>query len=114
MRYSWSHCLAILCLAAPAGAQVKETIVVTEPDRDGLVDLVGPDPRAIDGAEALDNPAFATTVRIDNRELENPDVASVLAETVGVSVRSLGGLGSFSSLSVRGAAPGHTAVFVDG
>ena len=37
-----------------------------------------------------------------------------MARTVGVSSQSLGGLGVFSSISVRGADAGHTMVSVDG
>ncbi len=53
-------------------------------------------------------------VRVGELAGETLPLAEALAETVGVHVRSLGGLGSFSSISVRGAPPGHTAVFVDG
>ncbi len=53
-------------------------------------------------------------VRVNQLAGETLPLAEALAETVGVHVRSLGGLGSFSSISVRGAPPGHTAVFVNG
>ena len=76
--------------------------------------LTGEAPAAPDATMALEEPAFVTVVRVDDRAGETTSMAEVLARTVGVSVRSLGGLGSFSSMSVRGAAPGHTAVLVDG
>jgi iron complex outermembrane receptor protein len=41
-------------------------------------------------------------------------LAEVVGSSVGAGARSLGGLGSFSSIAVRGAAPGHTQVLVDG
>ena len=41
-------------------------------------------------------------------------VADALGAAVGAQTRSLGGLGAFESVSVRGAAPGHTAVLIDG
>lgn len=72
------------------------------------------DEAAPDAARALEEPAFVTVVQVQDRAGETTSLAEVLARTVGVSVRSLGGLGSFSSMSVRGAAPGHTAVLVDG
>src|SRR5205823_13241418 len=37
-----------------------------------------------------------------------------IGPTVGVQARSLGGLGAYESSSVRGAAPGHTQVSIDG
>jgi vitamin B12 transporter len=51
---------------------------------------------------------------VDALSGETTSVAEVLAESVGVSVRSLGGLGGFASISVRGASPSHTAIVIDG
>lgn len=80
----------------------------------GLEGLVDANPESRDAARALDDSAFVTVVRIDERAGETVSAAEVLAESMGVHVRSLGGLGSFSSISVRGAASGHTSVLVDG
>ena len=77
-------------------------------------DLVSPETEHADRARALRESGFLTVVRVDEYAGETLPLAEALAETVGVHVRSLGGLGSFSSLSVRGAPSGHTAVFVDG
>src|SRR5690606_4364202 len=41
-------------------------------------------------------------------------VADALGGAAGVQSRSLGGLGAYESISVRGTSPGHTAVPVDG
>ncbi len=64
--------------------------------------------------ESVLGPGFRTVVKVDEREGETTSIAEVLASSVGVHVRSLGDLGGFSSLSIRGASPSHTAVFVDG
>jgi iron complex outermembrane receptor protein len=82
--------------------------------RAGVDDLDGARAEHADAARALDEPGFVTVVRVDERAGEQVTVAEVLAESVGVHARTLGGLGSFASISVRGAAPGQTAVFVDG
>src|SRR5262245_44396186 len=65
-------------------------------------------------ARALEQPAFVTVVRLDGRGGEAASVAEVLAEAVGVHVRTLGGLGSFASVSLRGSPAGETEVLVDG
>lgn len=92
-----------------------EVIVVTDTrPRAGVDALDGDDPRARDRERALREPAFVTVVHLDDRAGELATSAELLAETVGVNVRSLGGLGGFSAISVRGADPAHTAVFVDG
>lgn len=82
--------------------------------RQGIDALDSDDAAAADAARALDEPAFVTIVHVSDREGETTSVAEVLAESVGVSTRSLGGLGSFASISVRGASPGHTAMSIDG
>src|SRR5512143_1777600 len=73
-----------------------------------------PEPEAArDRERALDEAPFVTVVHPD----EHPATASVadaLGASVGAQTRSLGGLGAFESVTVRGAAPGHTEVLIDG
>ena len=115
----------LVCAASPAARgqgepadekQPGEVIVVPPVDtRAGdKADLASPESRHADAERALSESGFVTVVRVDERAGETTSMAEILGETVGVHVRSLGGLGSFSSLSVRGASPGHTAVVVDG
>ncbi|HSN28045.1 MAG TPA: TonB-dependent receptor plug domain-containing protein, partial [Kofleriaceae bacterium] len=87
------------------------------PDGDGETIVIidsKPEPEAArDRERALDEAPFVTVVHPD----EHPATASVadaLGASVGAQTRSLGGLGAFESVSVRGAAPGHTAVLIDG
>ena len=91
-----------------------ETIVVVGAARGGVDDLVGDAPGARDGGRALGEAPFVTIVHSDDHEGELATMAEVLGESVGVQTRSLGGLGAFASISVRGASAGHTAVLVDG
>ena len=89
----------------PADGSGAETIVIIDSK---------PDPEAArDRERALDEAPFVTVVHPD----EHPATASVadaLGASVGAQTRSLGGLGAFESVSVRGASPGHTAVLIDG
>ncbi len=126
MPFGPRHSLLLTAIVAAIAADVgaargdeprtgkAETIVVKPGERAGPRDLTGDDPAHADAGRALDEPAFVTVVRIDDRRGETATIAEVLARTVGVHVRSLGGLGGFSSMSVRGGAPGHTAVSIDG
>jgi iron complex outermembrane receptor protein len=99
--------LASSAAADPPPAE-GETIVIIDraPDPDAA-------PANRDRDRALGDAPFVTVVHPD----EHPATASV-ADAVGASVgaqtRSLGGLGAFESVSVRGAAPGHTQVLIDG
>ena len=80
----------------------------------GVRRLTSADPTAAEADRALYDSAFVTVVDIDERAGELTSVAEILSESTGVNVRSLGGLGSFASLSVRGAASGNTTIAVDG
>ncbi|MCP4447539.1 MAG: TonB-dependent receptor [Myxococcales bacterium] len=65
--------------------------------------------------KAID-PQAGFTTKIDTAELvgETTSVAEVLGRSVGVNVRSLGGLGGYASISIRGFTPSHTAIYLDG
>ncbi len=99
----------VLCRASFARADERagikdETIVITD-DRPAEINR--------DGARALGDAPFVTVLHPDEHGAA-ATVADAAATAPGVQVRSLGGLGSYQSISIRGAAPGHTAVLVDG
>ncbi len=74
-----------------------------------------PDPaRSVHAQKSLQSATFVTTVRVEDHAGESVSLVDVVGRSAGASVRSLGGLGGFSSLSVRGHAPGHTMVLIDG
>lgn len=62
------------------------------------------------------SPGFATAIALDDPRGARPADAlpEVLARSPGVTVRSLGGLGQFSSLSLRGSSAQQVGVFLDG
>ena len=95
-------CTAAALAAGPARAD--ETIVIE--DR-------APDEAARDRARALGDAPFVTVLHPDEHAA-TASVADALATTAGAQTRSLGGLGAFESVSVRGASPGHTSVLIDG
>ncbi len=63
---------------------------------------------------ALGAAPFVTIVEAADRRGELLSVAEAISATVGTSVRSAGGVGAGSLLSIRGASSGHTSVLVDG
>jgi iron complex outermembrane receptor protein len=104
----------LLLLARPASADEPppeapgETIIVIDraPERDA-------DPKARDRDRALGDAPFVTIIHADDHPA-TASVADAIGASVGAQSRSLGGLGAYESISVRGAAPGHTTVLVDG
>jgi len=86
--------------SSPAGAVVLETVEVTaEP---------------ISEAEQRAPTAFVTEVAIDERDAAVETTADVLQESVGVQVQRFGGLGTFSTISIRGSSANQVPVFLDG
>jgi iron complex outermembrane receptor protein len=102
--------------AEPAPAEVGAEVIVIVPRarQSGVEDLRGESSEHSSAEESLGRAPFATIVQTAESEGERRTVSEVLARTVGVSARSLGGLGAFSSISVRGADASHTMVSVDG
>ncbi len=101
--------------SAPAPAPRGEVIVIEDGGpRGGVGDLVGDAAAARDRRAALADTGFVTRIHVDERAGEAATLADVIGASVGAQVRSLGGLGAFASLSVRGASSGQTTVVVDG
>jgi iron complex outermembrane receptor protein len=103
---------ALALVASPAAADPAiaepETIIVLDraPDPDAA-------PAARDRDRALGDAPFITIIHPDDHPA-TASVADAVGATVGAQTRSLGGLGAFASVSVRGASPGHTVVSIDG
>lgn len=74
------------------------------------------DARAAQNSLDARSPGFATAITFDDPRGARPADAlpEVLARSAGVTVRSIGGLGQFSSLSLRGSSAQQVGVFLDG
>ncbi|HEY4176476.1 MAG TPA: TonB-dependent receptor [Kofleriaceae bacterium] len=92
-------------LVAAATARADETIYV--------IDDAPADKQARDRDRALGDAPFVTVLHADEHA-PTASVGDALATTAGVQLSSLGGLGAYQTISVRGAAPGHTEVLIDG
>ncbi|MFN0249752.1 MAG: TonB-dependent receptor [Kofleriaceae bacterium] len=85
----------------------------TTPDETIYVIDDRPDGAARDRDRLLGDAPFLTIIHADEHGATT-SVAEALATTAGVLGRSLGGLGAYQTVSIRGASAGHTAVLVDG
>ncbi|MBN1944771.1 MAG: TonB-dependent receptor [Bradymonadales bacterium] len=59
-------------------------------------------------------PGFALSVDTTETTAQVADVAQLLDRTVGVNTRTLGGLGSYATVSVRGSASNQVVILLDG
>jgi iron complex outermembrane receptor protein len=89
------------CAVAQADERLPEIVVTAPPLRDDT-----PAPR--------DPTAFASVIETREAPTTVETLTDVLSDTVGVQVRRFGGLGDFSTVSVRGFSPGQVQVYLDG
>ncbi len=101
-------CSAFCASAVADDAVGEETIIVIDraPGHDA-------DPKARDRDRALGDAPFVTILHGEDHPA-TASVADAIGTSVGAQSRSLGGLGAYESISVRGATPGHTTVLIDG
>jgi iron complex outermembrane receptor protein len=69
---------------------------------------------ALDRARLRAPTAFVTTLRLGDDSRALVSLSEVLIEAAGVQLTQYGGMGSFSTMSLRGAPPGHVTVLLDG
>lgn len=70
--------------------------------------------RALSDARRLLPTAFVTDLRADDRARTTESLSELLSEAAGVHVTQYGGLGAFSTVSLRGASPGQVTILLDG
>ena len=58
--------------------------------------------------------SFASVIEITTEVEEMKTLADVLEDSVGVQVRRYGGLGDFSTVSIRGSSPSQVRIYMDG
>ena len=103
-------------LAVALGPRLAWAQAVPERDAGGETIVIvgaGSEAAARDRGRALGETPFVTILHPDEHA-ETASVADAVATAVGAQTRSLGGLGAFESIAIRGQAPGQTTVFVDG
>lgn len=71
------------------------------------------DERLDEAAMVRDTSTFATVVDTREATARVDTVADLLTESVGVQVRRFGGLGAFSTVSIRGSTPNQVDIFLD-
>jgi outer membrane cobalamin receptor len=106
----------VLLLPPSAGAQGEPGSSAEDDPQRTVVEPTRTDP--LDAQRQLDarSPGFATAVDLDHEPGARPDdtLAEVVARTPGAYARSIGGLGQWSAVSLRGSAANQVAVFLDG
>ena len=120
MTVQRSIACVVLALIGPGAARVvADPSSASDPSddaRDGETIVIvdhAPGEAARDRDRALGDAPFVTVLHADAFPAA-ASVADAVATAVGAHTRSLGGLGAYASVTVRGAAPGHTAVLIDG
>lgn len=66
------------------------------------------------GTAPVDRTVFSTTIRAADHADRITSIEDLLQETVGLRVRSFGGLGSFATVSIRGSTAEQVDIYIDG
>jgi outer membrane receptor protein involved in Fe transport len=105
-------CASLLALALALA--VTRARAADERRGETLGEVVVSAPAVRDAATAHDRTAFATVVDTASAPTSVTTLAEALSDTVGVQVRRFGGLGDFSTVSIRGSSAGQVQVYLDG
>jgi iron complex outermembrane receptor protein len=102
----------------PASAPADEPVNDPASGRREVHVEVAPDNTGLAAQRALDRqtPGFATAIDLETQHGARPSdgLPELLTRTAGVHTRSYGGLGSFTSISIRGSTGQQVAIFLDG
>lgn len=94
---------------------LDQTSGVDEPYRTVVEHDAGENARRRRAAALAKTPGFASAVELEEAREEHPNaLGDRVARTPGVSVRSMGGLGQYSAISLRGSSAQQVRVFLDG
>jgi len=83
-------------------------------DEQRLGEVVVTAPAIAADTHGRDPTAFATVIDTTAAPAHVETLADALSDTVGVQVRRFGGLGDFSTVSIRGSSAGQVQVYLDG
>ncbi len=83
----------------PVSFRLKDVVVISEKEKI---------------SEAEHSQAFVAVIRAEEFEDKSVSLPEVLAGTAGVQIKTLGGLGSYSTVSVRGTSAQQVRVYLDG
>lgn len=100
-----------LACAALFAVLVKHAVMAQDPQTMEPVVVTG---KVIHETEQRAPTSFATQIDPSEHTEQAETVTDALAESVGTSVRRFGGLGSFSTISIRGSASNQVQIYLDG
>lgn len=105
-------CIFVVLAFAGANARADEPVTTVPAETIFVIDAPL-DAAAVDRKRALGEAPFVTVLHPGDHPATT-SVADAIATSAGALTSSLGGLGAYQTVSVRGASPGHTAVLIDG
>lgn len=107
LKYSVIPFLLVFALALSAQNQVPATKAET-------VQVIGKVPDSSSQNFRSNPSGFQTAIKLDETSARYTSLPEVLEREAGLRVRSFGGLGSYSTLSIRGTNPNQSRIYLDG
>jgi len=111
LRWAAVSVAASLLVCAISAAEPDDEQSDDEPQPSGVTELVEVHAALPDGEDVA---AFATRLDTDEVSMRGEDLAEVLARVPGARVMDYGGLGSYSTISLRASGTDQVTVLVDG
>jgi len=105
---AWSWATAMVLALMEGGSGVRR-VCAEEPSATVVVTA-----EPMSETQARAPTSFATVIDTAEHSDRMETAADVLAESVGVQVRRFGGLGAFSTISIRGSSPNQVQFYLDG
>jgi outer membrane cobalamin receptor len=103
-------CFQVFFLCAPIAAKSAHA---REPEtlEEVVVEAQKEEPKVV---EVKDQSAFVTVIESEEFKEEFTSIPEVLEQSVGLNVRNFGGLGAFSTVSIRGSSAEQVTILLDG
>ncbi len=113
---SWCFCLFVLTASA-SDVSSDSTQFQYDESKDSYVystSIQVENDQSVESSAIQELPAFITTISLDPNLPRFQTLPDLLSGSVGISVRDFGGLGKFSTVSIRGSSSNQVLVLLDG
>ena len=105
--------LSAFCLCIIFYLSLNQLLNATEPEDLGEIEII--ESRQKDSATVAESsPSFITVIKGEELDKTANELSEVLDKSVGVRIKKSGGLGDFSTISIRGSSSEQVLVYLDG
>jgi outer membrane receptor for ferrienterochelin and colicin len=105
--------LNIFCVYIIFFLLMKQILFASEPEDLGEIIVIESEKEQSE-SPAESHPSFVTVIKNEELDKRFNDIPEVLEKSVGVRIKKSGGLGDFSTISIRGSSSEQVLIYLDG